>query len=567
MSPKEDLDSDDDVQPDAEEEKGRSSSPQPVPYKSKKSCALFKCFKSEKVCLICEKAGDTVRCRGPCSGTYHIECVTPAGTVEVKKVEVKKIEVVDHVAPCKPRRGRPPRVSSANLVSASESEEVANPIASSASSDESHPDQNPDRENCSSANVDSVTQTATSQVDISGLSKDDSFSESVRAENECGAETNVSVDEEASTQTTTASVPSLESEEVNDDHPTDEMLPVTELTNSVIESNEASLMNGHCDLLGGGDATMHHQATINHSVEERTESGDAKEEITQELDVPVVNHLKEADEFSSIKEVPDDSSLSLNEKSEVCNDQTVDDSVTSSGNVNEQAEEQRLPNGVEADHSLPDSSNMSDNEAIDSTPQNCIEDTNQTTGANASDENVEEPSSSTSNDLEENKSPDLRNAEESVNFTDVDQQVDEPDSCCDSMNPEPVQDAVCCDPTGNSVEESVCDVVVKDEASAVPVSLLENEEAASSDGCSENLGSKTDGLNGIDFRCARCSENKLYPCFTCGQDVEEKTGEAQRYSCYLCEYHKRSFHVEKSFSWSHSMELGGIFILFVLVNS
>nr|CAD7406841.1 unnamed protein product [Timema cristinae] len=44
--------------------------------KDKKSPSLFKGMKNEKVCQICEKAGDVVRCKGPCLGVFHINCLT-----------------------------------------------------------------------------------------------------------------------------------------------------------------------------------------------------------------------------------------------------------------------------------------------------------------------------------------------------------------------------------------------------------------------------------------------------------------------------------------------------------
>jgi hypothetical protein len=51
------------------------SSPTPF-FKLKKGGGLFRGMKQEKVCQICEKPGDTVKCRGPCSGTFHLECLS-----------------------------------------------------------------------------------------------------------------------------------------------------------------------------------------------------------------------------------------------------------------------------------------------------------------------------------------------------------------------------------------------------------------------------------------------------------------------------------------------------------
>ena len=51
------------------------SSPTPF-FKLKKGGGLFRGTKQEKVCQICEKPGDTVKCRGPCCGSFHLECVS-----------------------------------------------------------------------------------------------------------------------------------------------------------------------------------------------------------------------------------------------------------------------------------------------------------------------------------------------------------------------------------------------------------------------------------------------------------------------------------------------------------
>jgi hypothetical protein len=73
----------------------RDSSPAPF-FKLKKGGGLFRGTKQEKVCQICEKPGDTVKCRGPCCATFHLECMskslankenesTTPGSARVKK--------------------------------------------------------------------------------------------------------------------------------------------------------------------------------------------------------------------------------------------------------------------------------------------------------------------------------------------------------------------------------------------------------------------------------------------------------------------------------------------------
>uniref|UniRef100_A0A1B6KAF0 Histone-lysine N-methyltransferase n=2 Tax=Graphocephala atropunctata TaxID=36148 RepID=A0A1B6KAF0_9HEMI len=92
---------------DAEEEvqSSKSSSPPPLAVATPKSAIakrnnckyLFSGAKAEKVCQICEKAGDTMRCRGPCQGYYHTDCLTnppkpelPSTTRKSKKGRPRK---------------------------------------------------------------------------------------------------------------------------------------------------------------------------------------------------------------------------------------------------------------------------------------------------------------------------------------------------------------------------------------------------------------------------------------------------------------------------------------------
>lgn len=43
-----------------------------------KKINLFKGYKAERVCQVCEKPGKTVKCRGPCAGVFHVECARGA---------------------------------------------------------------------------------------------------------------------------------------------------------------------------------------------------------------------------------------------------------------------------------------------------------------------------------------------------------------------------------------------------------------------------------------------------------------------------------------------------------
>lgn len=60
--------SDDEVEEEVKEEK-----------KSKR-LNLFRDVKKERVCQICEKPGDLIRCKGPCLSYFHLPCVKPEET-------------------------------------------------------------------------------------------------------------------------------------------------------------------------------------------------------------------------------------------------------------------------------------------------------------------------------------------------------------------------------------------------------------------------------------------------------------------------------------------------------
>jgi hypothetical protein len=80
-----DIDDDDERQSNESEKADssgtRDSSPFPF-FKLRKGCGLFRGTRQEKVCQICEKPGDTVKCRGPCCGTFHLKCVSKSLAAE-----------------------------------------------------------------------------------------------------------------------------------------------------------------------------------------------------------------------------------------------------------------------------------------------------------------------------------------------------------------------------------------------------------------------------------------------------------------------------------------------------
>lgn len=535
MSPKEDLDEDEDdlkvMRVEVEDIKRRSSSPQPPTYRTKKSCALFSGFKFEKVCLICEKAGDTVRCRGPCSGTYHIECAT-TGTAPAAKVEERSVdsvvENVVNVVPCKPRRGRPPRASVANPVNANESEQAKN---AAARAEEKPSDATVDRSKAGDASSESQSLETSSEDNVTkvaeaGLSSKDGTSAGSR-KNSLDNETSATIPDEKKTSATPTPVPSPEAEKMNADDC--EKLSVAEFISSLIKDEDSEkkltpLVNGHCDEVGGGDASAIDRVDANSmncdtSEKHLTEGvGENVElEITEEqLEGSVTAEYQntEAEKCPLVEETPDiDVNDRLKEETRSDDDQTADKSICSNENSTEQVEEEGAL--TDSDQTAMDKLDVGSTSCmeVDESVANSHVEKNETNGENK--EDVEEPSTS--------------------------HRVDEEPDSCDSMNLQLVNDSETCQAIARKPVESenTCDVL-KDEKSAVPISLLESEEAGSSDACSENLScsTKTDGSNGIDFRCAQCAENKQYPCFTCGKDEEEKTGETERYICYSGVYSK-----------------------------
>ncbi|XP_054259007.1 histone-lysine N-methyltransferase NSD2 [Macrosteles quadrilineatus] len=120
---------------EVEVQSAASNSPAPVHKPSvvkRNSKNLFSGVKSEKVCQICERVGDTIRCRGPCQGYYHPSCVInplppPSPTQTPTRTFVKK-----------GKRGKPKSSSVASLVTENivplpeeKDNEVSNDVAES----------------------------------------------------------------------------------------------------------------------------------------------------------------------------------------------------------------------------------------------------------------------------------------------------------------------------------------------------------------------------------------------------------------------------------------------------
>lgn len=58
--------------------KEETSQDEPSVVISKKKINLFRGYRIERVCQVCEKTGNTVKCRGPCAGVFHVECALGA---------------------------------------------------------------------------------------------------------------------------------------------------------------------------------------------------------------------------------------------------------------------------------------------------------------------------------------------------------------------------------------------------------------------------------------------------------------------------------------------------------
>ncbi|KAJ9585197.1 hypothetical protein L9F63_003000, partial [Diploptera punctata] len=65
----------------------------PAPHsKMRKGGGLFRGTKQEKVCQICEKPGDTVKCKGLCGGSFHVNCVSKMAESETEENNETLIE-------------------------------------------------------------------------------------------------------------------------------------------------------------------------------------------------------------------------------------------------------------------------------------------------------------------------------------------------------------------------------------------------------------------------------------------------------------------------------------------
>lgn len=64
-----------------------------------KKCSIFKGVSRERVCQVCNKPGDILKCKGPCGGLFHADCAQISSKeVKQEKLEAIEIEMADNVA-------------------------------------------------------------------------------------------------------------------------------------------------------------------------------------------------------------------------------------------------------------------------------------------------------------------------------------------------------------------------------------------------------------------------------------------------------------------------------------
>ncbi len=406
--PEEDLKSD---------EKRRSS--------IKKNSNIFAGVKTEKVCLICERPGDTVRCRGPCCGTYHVSCL------QETKVEKVTADVVQ-----KHRRGRKSRKTKGNLVSSEESVSVVTTLA-----------------------TDSPVTDKTNAVD----DKSDVVDKNNTAADEKNSKTaeNNPATYEKDPITVENNTPESNNLKMGENN------SITNENNNITDKN-----NRNESVIPGNGLTPNKNDDPNVSKQETNSVvNNTVEVVLQETDQNHISVNKVAKNAKILKSEETTGSAFSNDKKMTQEDVTLSNEVTSDATVADQKK------------------------------------------ATADDRTVIP---------EGNGLP-----AENINIKTELVELDEATLC-------------------KGAEPKKKDLVMKIELEDVKVTTTTNAEEDAENkeavGCasvavdafaSSRNSAKYDNANGVEYRCNNCINNILYPCFTCGKEVEEKTGEVERYSCYL----------------------------------
>lgn len=122
------------------ETSSRSDSPPPLILPSvktvfKRGISLFSGVKGEKVCQICFKGGDVLKCRGPCGQQFHMACAAKlSGQPYIKEEEMKTEEIIVKKKRGRPRKSLPPplnnSVDSPNIKPAENNNEDIKPVIS-----------------------------------------------------------------------------------------------------------------------------------------------------------------------------------------------------------------------------------------------------------------------------------------------------------------------------------------------------------------------------------------------------------------------------------------------------
>lgn len=461
MSHEDELDSDDyesksilnDIEEDLKlEEKRRSSSPQILPStRLKKSSNIFAGLKFEKVCLICEKTGDTVRCRGPCSGTFHVECV--------QKSIMASESPADATVISKSRgRGRRPRKTISYLIDNKEcSQNIGNKIEA-------------ENSNIICSSVEKISSSATNK-EIQSLKVE----ECIKSEKDVMC---------------------------NDTRKDNVKKCPSELLQT---SDYLEIQNG----MSLSEKKSENQMKIN-SACGKNDTKTVKNEVSENINTNLIleNTDKSDNKICDIKKeniLLKTSGLSIVDN---CNENMVKKNFTSTQNN-------------ENEKNLEDVENLEQN--IDY-------------------------SKSCTKLLNNEANPILNKSENQIAFAKVDlfknqecnslQNIFNNDSCVASnIDVKTNIDMSTSDQTimnskKNVIEKNINETAADQNENIVSSDIKMNE---SDDLISLDFSAKVDGVNGIDFRCNKCSNNIQYPCFTCGKDVQEKTGENERYSCYLGE--------------------------------
>lgn len=440
---------------------------------------MFAGYKNEKVCQICEKPGDTVRCRGPCGGHYHVKCVQKTATKyspETKKSRGRPRKSVRTPIPAGKR-------SSTGIPSKKENEEKMEVDASEDQNEASSSQQ------VSRAKFVKPVLRRSRRV----------FEECERLKNE--KKTNV-VDSEGEQQIRDAKESDKDERMEVDVEPEVKTEKIPELEKDHLELTQIELE----------DVVKKNKAVVvednSPSMEMEGNSSKIAEEVVDEIDVD--GKTQEVD----VKIGGENKSQEVkSEKIEKIDTENMSEEVDKI-DVENKSQEVELKIDTEEETAKIEAENKSPEVKCEKVEKIDTEATSEEVEAKIDTEVTSEKidTEGTSQVVETKIDAEIVPAKDDNGAVDK----AEPSTSHQSQ-----------------VESDKLDVIEessKSGSSDVP----DNDDATASD-VSENFNgsTKTDTSNGIDFKCNFCAEGIMYPCFTCGNDVEENTGDTERYSCYI----------------------------------